>query len=128
MDLSTLLHDLTTGGALAADYNAGALQLQVKTNFGPPVTLYNQSGQPGPGAAVTDFIGLHGGVRVLDASGNVIAQIGDWPDTDPVKVALALGVLGFLSYTAVRLLRGGHCDRRRNRHRPRLRSRRSYYY
>lgn len=103
MDVGTILQELSTAGAIAQDYSAGGLQLQLKTNYSPAVTLYNQLGQP---SAMASLLGLQGGVRVLDAAGNVVAQIGDWPATDPVRVTLALGVLGFLTLGLVKALRG----------------------
>lgn len=107
LDLSTILQDLGTAGALATDYNSGALQLQVKTNYTPALTVYNQSGQPGAGSAIAGLLGIQGGARVLDASGNVIMQMGDWPATDPVRVTIALGLAAFLGYGLVKLLRSG---------------------
>lgn len=109
MDLSSILQELGTAGAVAQDYAAGGLQLQLKTNYTPAITLYNQLGQP---SAIASFLGLEGGVRVLDASGNVVAQVGDWPDTDPVRVAAALGIGALLGVGLLKLIRGGRLPRR----------------
>jgi hypothetical protein len=93
---------VAAGGA----YASGGLQLQVKTNYGPAVTLYNEAGAPSmTGSAVRSLLGLDGGVRILDASGNVVAQFGDWPATDPVRVAVALGVAAALTFGLVKLIR-----------------------
>lgn len=103
MDIQQILSELSTAGAVASDYNAGGLQLQLKTNYTPAVTLYDQQGQP---SALARLLGLQGGVRVLDASGNVVAQIGDWPQTNPVRVALALGAGAIVGGLVLRALRG----------------------
>lgn len=105
MDLPQILQELQSAASVAQDYSAGGLQVELKTNYTPAMTLYNEA-VPGQGNALARLIGLQGGLRVLDASGNVIAQFGDWPVTDPVRVAAALSVGALLGLGLIRLVRG----------------------
>lgn len=100
--LTAILSQLSTAASVANTYESGGLQLQVKTNYTPALTVYNQVAPP---SGLASLLGLQAGVQVLDASGNVVAQYGDWPPIDPVRVGLTLGALGLLAYGLVRLIR-----------------------
>ena len=105
--VTDLLTNLAQATQVAQSYQSGGLQLQLKTNFTPAVTLYNEATPQAGGNWLARVIGLQGGVRILDASGNQVAQFGDWPAVDPVRVGIALAgaaVLGFLAVRAIRNL------------------------
>lgn len=99
-----ILQQLAQAGAAATDLQAGGASVQIKTNYGPPITVYTATPTNAPPSLISQAIGLQGGVRVLDASGNVVAQYGAWPDTDPVRVGVAVGVLALAAYGLTRLL------------------------
>lgn len=76
----------------AGNYLASSgLRAEIKTNLGPPVTIYNATPS---GFSIADALGIQAALVVRDANGNVLASYGDPPATDPVLVsALALAFL-----------------------------------
>lgn len=103
--IESVLQELGTAGAVAQAYSTGGLSIQVKTNYTPALTVYDELTASQPGF-LSGVLGLQGGVRVLDASGNIVAQLGPWPDTDPVRVAMAIGAGALLGLALIRLIRG----------------------
>jgi hypothetical protein len=107
-DLQELLG--VTGAALS-----GNIQVEVKTNYSPAITVYSgqaasssggSGGTSSSGNLFSRLMGLDAGVRVIDpATGSTLASYGDWPATDWVRVAIALGLVGLLGFGFVKLVR-----------------------
>jgi hypothetical protein len=102
--VADILAELAQANSVAQTYMTGGLRLQLKTNYTPALTIYDEAAGP---SGIANALGVVGGIRVLDAQGNQLAQVGAWPATDPLRVAGALGVLGLAGIGLVRLLRGG---------------------
>ncbi len=104
---NSALYELASLASVGSAYESGIVELQVKTNYTPALTLYTGGAQVPSSApsGLSKLLGIEGGVRVLDGAGNVIASIGPWPATDPLRVALALGALGLITWGAIRLIR-----------------------
>jgi hypothetical protein len=84
--------------SLAGDAVGGALRVSVKTNYGPEFEVaqvsLGGSGAQSPSSStggISGILGVKAAVIVRDAQGRVVANFGDPPPTDPVRVALALG-------------------------------------
>lgn len=99
---------------LAGSYLTGGVRVEVKSNYTPAITVYTGSAggsssggsnSSSSGSLFSRLVGLEAGVRVLDSSGNTVASYGDWPATDWVRVAIALGVIGLLGIGLVKLVR-----------------------
>lgn len=82
------------------------VQLQVKTNLGPPFLvggLASSDGSSSPG--LLSALGFKYNITVLGSDGKAITMIGDPPPTDPVVIAVYAAVMlgvGFLLYRGVR--------------------------
>lgn len=101
---------------LAGSYLTGGVRVEVKSNYTPAITVYTgsaggSSSGGGSGSSSSSgnlfsrLVGLQAGVKVLDSSGNTVAAYGDWPATDWVRVAIALGLIGLLGIGLVKLVR-----------------------
>ncbi len=99
---------------VAGSYLTNGITVEVKTNYTPAITVYTGSnGSSGSGGSsssggsglFSQLVGLQAGVRVLAADGHVLATYGEWPQTDWVRVAAALGLIGLLGFGLVKLIR-----------------------
>lgn len=99
---------------VAGGYLEGGIRVEVKTNYTPAISVYtggngsssSTGGSSGAGGGLfSRLVGLEAGVRVLGADGRELASYGDWPATDWVRVAIALGVIGLLGFGLVKLIR-----------------------
>lgn len=90
-DLSDLVGEL---GSAAHDYATRGWRAEVKTNLGPPITVYNAAG----GRSLLDLLGVKATLVIREnSSGRVLAAYGDPPPTNPVlvgvlAVSVALGI------------------------------------
>lgn len=105
---------LQEAAGVAGSYLTNGIQVEVKTNYTPAITVYTGSngpsqgatpGAPGSGSIFSQLLGIKAGVRVLAADGRELASYGDWPAVDPVRVAIALAALGLLAFGLVKLVR-----------------------
>lgn len=78
---------LELAGAYAT---SGAITAELKTNLGPPITIYSGSGGPG----ILDALGIKAAV-IVKRDGQTIATTGDAPATEPLVIA-ALALLAAL--------------------------------
>ncbi len=125
-DLSDVLGGLVGDITNIASGFAAGITVAVKTNFTPEITVYsgsadasNGSGSAGAtgaagstmpslGGLVSKLAGVQVGVVVKDSGGRVLAHYGangGEPETDWVRVAVALGVIGLLGMGVVVLIR-----------------------
>ena len=75
----------------------------VKTQYGPPITVYQPGSSTASPGLFSQLVDL--GIQVQDSNGNVLASVGDWPDTNPAAAAALLAVVAGLLYFAVKGLR-----------------------
>jgi len=95
--LQTLTDGLTN---LASEYvTSGGLRVSVKTNMGPEIPVF--SGDQS-GGGIVSALGIKAGVIVRNNRGEVVTTYGDPPPTDPVKVALLVGVGMALAVVIIR--------------------------
>ncbi len=111
------LTDLLNGAlGIANQYVQQGITVSVKTNYGPPIQVYQGAADGssggssggsggGGGGVVSKLIGLKAAIIVQDASGNVLATYGTPPATDPVRVAVLLALVAGLGYIIIRGLR-----------------------
>ena len=79
----------------------GRLDVSIKTNYGPEISIPTSSnGQP-PGL-ITQLIGFRGGIIIRNSRGEVIETIGDPAPTEPLRVAALLVVVGLAGFAFVR--------------------------
>lgn len=107
MSTSSIVSDIAELARVGSAYQSGIVQVQVKTNYTPALTLWTGGAQVPTSApsGLGKILGLQGGVRVLDGAGNILAELGPWPATDPVRLGLALGALVLLGWGAAKLIR-----------------------
>lgn len=101
--MSTVLDRIAdTLRSAAGDYLAsGAVRLEVKTNLGPPITLYDG----GDSQSLAGALGVKAALVVRRSDGSVIASYGEPPATDPVLIAtwaVALAAIGALLVLVIR--------------------------
>lgn len=83
---------------------AGGFKVNVKTQFGPAIEVYDSTAAPSPPGLLQAAIGPVG-VQVTDTQGNVLDTVGSWPDTNPLAIAVIAGAfvaLGYLIYRGLR--------------------------
>ncbi len=100
------------GGLLgvAREYVSDEVRISVKTNYGPEIpvaTAALSSGDGGSsgqarGGIVAELLGVKAAVIVRNAAGDTISTFGEVPKTDPVRLCVALAIVGGLAWLIVR--------------------------
>lgn len=112
--MSSLDQLLQEAAGVAGSYLTNGITVEVKTNYTPAITVYTGSNGPGSasgsgsstgGGFLSQLLGIQAGVRVLAADGHELASYGTWPAVDPVRVAIAIAVVGLLGIGLVKLIR-----------------------
>lgn len=103
MSARDLLDSLVDAAADAA----GNLSVSVKTNLGPEITVWSGAADGGTGGgasspSLAERLGIRAAVIVRGSRGQVLKEFGDYPATEPWKVALALLAAGALLFVIVR--------------------------
>ena len=98
------MDDFVAGLLDIARDTVGRLDVSVKTNYGPEISIPTSSdGQP-PGL-ITSLIGFRGGVIIRNSRGEVIETIGDPAPTEPLRVAIMLAFLSVVGFSVVTVIR-----------------------
>jgi len=79
--------------------NKSGLEVVVKTNLGPELSVY-KAGDTSPPSPLTKLLRV--GVQVRDKSGRVLTSWGEWPPTSPYAVAGAAAAVLLLLYLVAR--------------------------
>jgi len=103
---SDLLDSLKDSAQGVLSNTLSSLTVSVKTNLGPEFTVWSGAADGEGGApsssSVADRLGIKAAVIVRGARGEVLKEFGDYPTTEPVKVALALALALVLVVVLVR--------------------------
>jgi len=79
--------------------NKSGLEVVVKTNLGPELSVY-KAGDTSPPSPLAKLLRV--GVQVRDKSGRVLTSWGEWPATSPYAVAGAAAAVLLLLYIVAR--------------------------
>ena len=80
------------------------VQVVAKTQFGPEVTVYDNTGAAAPPGVFSALLGPVG-VQVRDPSGTVLYSAGTWPDTNPVALGAVIAAVAALVYIVYKGIR-----------------------
>lgn len=89
--------------SLGLDAAASNIRVTLKTNLGPAVVVYD--GRAEQGATLADYLGIKFAVTVQSADGATIAQYGEPPATEPLRIAVLALIAATLALVFVNGLR-----------------------